>query len=114
METTTTRYPVATGASDLARRTTVGVLTTIVATLLVRGIVGVLAVDLGTAGPMSPFATISMLGCIVFAGVGAAVAYAALVRLTERPVRNFTLLAGVVFAGMLVPVVAFVIGAVRL
>lgn len=107
METATTRYPIPTGAGDLARRTTVGVLTAVVATLLTRAIAGTLAIDLGATGAMTPFAAVPLVASAVFAGAGAAVAYAALVRLTERPVRNFVLLAGVVFVGMLLPVVLF-------
>jgi len=42
----------------------------------------------------------------VFAGVGAAVAYATLIRFTDRPVRNFSILSAAVFAVMLVPVFA--------
>jgi peptidoglycan/LPS O-acetylase OafA/YrhL len=41
----------------------------------------------------------------VAAGVGAAGAYAALDRLTSRPVRNFVALSVLVFLGMLIPVV---------
>jgi hypothetical protein len=43
----------------------------------------------------------------VVAGVGAAVAYAALDRLTARPVRNFLMLGGLVFVGMMLPVILF-------
>jgi hypothetical protein len=100
-----TRYPTPRTAVDLTRRTTLGVLVAVVALLLVRGLVDALAVDIGAAGPMSPFALTPLVSSTVVAGAGAAVAYAALDRLTERPVRNFVALAVVVFLGMLVPVV---------
>jgi hypothetical protein len=103
----TSRYPLPRSGSDLARRTGLGVLVAVVAVLLVRGIVSALGVDLGVSGPQSPFATVPILASGVVSGVGAAVAYAALVRFTERPVRNFVGLAAVVFAVMLVPVLVF-------
>jgi hypothetical protein len=110
MVTTTTteaaRYPVAAGAGELARRTALGVLVAAIAALLVRGIVSALGADVGVTGPQSPFGTVPILASSVVAGTGAAVAYAALVRLTARPVRSFLVLAAVVFVGMLVPVFA--------
>jgi hypothetical protein len=106
MATVSSRYPVATGGRDLARRTAGGVLVAIVAALLVRTIVGAANLSLGAGGPASPFGTVPIVMSSLVAGVGAAVAYAALVRLTERPVRNFAALAAVVFVGMLVPVFA--------
>jgi hypothetical protein len=106
MATVTTRYPVAEDGRDLARRTAGGVLVAVVAALLVRTLVVALGLPFGAGGPASPFGTMPIVMSAVVAGAGAALAYAALVRLTERPVRNFTLLAAVVFAGMLVPVFA--------
>ncbi|MBX0294442.1 DUF6069 family protein [Haloarcula nitratireducens] len=106
MATITSRYPVAQSGGELARRTALGVLVAVVAALLVNGLVGALGLSLGVTGPASPFTAGPILGNVVVAGVGAAVAYAALVRLTERPVRNFAALAAAVFALMLVPVFA--------
>lgn len=103
----TSRYPVPQSGGALARRTGFGVLVAVVAVLLVRGIVTALGADLGVSGPQSPFGTIPLIASSVVSGTGAAVAYAALVRFTERPVRNFVGLAAVVFAVMLVPVIAF-------
>jgi hypothetical protein len=103
----TSRYPVPRSGGALARRTGFGVLVAVVAVLLVRGIVTALGVDLGASGPQSPFGTVPLIASSVVSGTGAAVAYAAVVRFTGRPVRNFVGLATVVFAVMLVPVVVF-------
>ncbi|SFF79607.1 hypothetical protein SAMN04488063_0319 [Halopelagius inordinatus] len=105
MATTTTRYAVPADAGELARRTTLGVLVAVVALLFARGVVTLLGVELGATGATSPFALGPLFGSAVFAGVGAAVAYAASVRLTDRPVRSFVAASAVVFAAMLVPVV---------
>lgn len=104
MEITSTRYPVAANASSLVRRTTAGVVVAVVASLLVLGIVTLLGLDLGVPGPNSPFAVAPTIAGTVFAGAGAAVAYAVLARYTARPTRNFLALAGVVFAAMLLPI----------
>jgi len=104
MATVTSRYPVAEGGGDLIRRTVGGVFVAVVAALVVRTLVGSLGLALGAAGPASPFGTVPIVTSAVVAGAGAAVAYAALTRVTERPVRNFTALAAIVFVGMLVPV----------
>ncbi|WP_276272123.1 DUF6069 family protein [Haloarcula litorea] len=106
MAAITSLSPIATTGGELARRTALGVLVAAVAALLVAGIAGALALPLGVTGATSPFAAVPIVASTVVAGTGAAVAYAALVRFTDRPVRNFTVLAGVVFVGMLVPVVA--------
>ncbi|WP_265110258.1 DUF6069 family protein [Halosolutus halophilus] len=104
MGTTNTRYPVATSASSLVRRTTLGIVVAIAASLLVLGAVTLLGVDLGVSGPDSPFAAGPTVASIVVAGAGAAVAYAVLARVTARPTRNFVALAAVVFVAMLAPV----------
>jgi hypothetical protein len=105
MATVTSRYPVAKDGRALARRTAGGVLVAVVVALVVRTLAGAVGVPLGAGGPTSPFGTLPIVLSTVVSGTGAALAYAALVRLTERPVRNFTVLAAVVFAGMLVPVI---------
>lgn len=106
MATITSRYPVAASGGELARRTAGGVLAAVVAALVVAGIVTALGLNLGISGPQSPFGAVPIVTSTVVAGVGAAVAYAALARLTDRPVRNFTALSAVVFAVMLVPIFA--------
>lgn len=50
------------------------------------------------------FAVGPTVASTVFAGTGAAVAYAVLARVTARPTRNFVALAAVVFVVMLAPV----------
>jgi hypothetical protein len=107
MQFTTTRTAVPTTASDLTRRTALGVVSALVLAFAVRLLVGALDVNLGVAGPTTPFGTGPIAGSTVVAGVGAAVVYAALVRLTARPTRNFLVVAAAVFAVMLVPVFAF-------
>ncbi|MFC6826923.1 DUF6069 family protein [Halopelagius fulvigenes] len=111
MVTTTTppstRYAVPTGAGELVRRTTAGVLVAVVALLLVRTVVALSGANLGATGANDPFALGPGIAAATVAGVGAAVVYAALVRLTDRPVRKFVAAAAVVFAVMLVPVIVF-------
>jgi len=107
MTLTDTSYPVASTPTELARRTTLGVLVAVVAALAVVAVAGASGANLGSGGPQSPFAAPPIVGSSVFAGVGAAVAYAALVRLTDRPTRNFVVLAGVAFLVMMIPVFAF-------
>jgi len=53
---------------------------------------------------MTPFAAVPLIGTTIVAGVGAALAYAAMVKLTNRPVRNSVAVAVAVFVVMLVPV----------
>lgn len=106
MSTLTVRYPVATTGGELARRTAIGVLVGVIAALAVSGIVTTLGLNLGVSGAQSPFGAIPIVMSTVVAGVGAAVAYAAMVRLTDRPIRNFTVLSAAVFVVMLVPVFA--------
>ena len=106
MATMSSRYPVASNGPELARRTAGGVLVGVVAALVVAGLVGVLGLDVGVSGPMSPFGAVPIVMSTVVAGAGAAVAYAALARLTDRPVRNFVALSAAVFVLMLVPVFA--------
>jgi hypothetical protein len=103
-DSATGRYPVARSGIELARRATLGTTVAIVAALLVRGIVLALDADVGlpTVG-QSPFAVGPIVAFSFVAGVGATVVYAALVRLTERPVRNFGIAAAVVFALLLLP-----------
>lgn len=132
MATISSRYPMAQNAGELTRRTTLGVL---------AAIVDALALSVGATGQTSPFAAAPVVASTAVSGVGAGVAYAALGRLTDRPVRNFVAVSALVFVGMLVPVlviaptlgvtgvgqavlvalhvvavplVAFVVGAVRL
>lgn len=90
--------------SDLARRTAIGVVVAIVALLVAQSLITVLGVDVGTPGEQNPFAVGSLVGSTVVAGIGAALVYAALDRFTDRPVRNFVVVAVGVFALMLVPV----------
>ncbi|MFC7228909.1 DUF6069 family protein [Salinirubellus salinus] len=101
---TTERYPVPQNAMALARRATLGTAVAIVAALLVRAVVLAVDLDLGlpTVG-QSPFAVGPIVAFSLFAGVGATVVYAALIRLTERPVRNFGIAAVAVFALLLLP-----------
>jgi len=106
MATLSSRYPVATTGGELARRTNRGVFVGVIAALVVSAIVTALGLDLGVSGPQSPFGAIPIVTSTVVSGVGAAVAYAALVRFTDRPVRNFGALSAAVFVAMLVPVVA--------
>jgi len=106
MSTVTARYPVATTGGELARRTAGGVLVGIVAALAVSGILTAVGLNLGASGAQSPFGAIPIVMSTVVAGVGAAVAYAAMVRFTDRPVRNFSILSAAVFVVMLVPVFA--------
>jgi peptidoglycan/LPS O-acetylase OafA/YrhL len=109
MSVINTQYPVAESGSELARRTAVGVLVGVVLT----GIVVVVGVDVlglevlkrGEERAMSPFGIPAVLSAVV-AGTGAAVTYAALVRYTDRPARNFGILSAAVFLLMLVPVFA--------
>jgi hypothetical protein len=96
MATTTSRYTLPSNGSDLARRTALGTLTAVLAVLLARALVGAAGLD--------PFATVTLVTSSVVAGAGAAVAYAALARYTDCPVRNFGVVAAVVFAAMLLPV----------
>jgi hypothetical protein len=101
---TTARYPVPTTAVGLARRTALGTVVAIVTALLVRALVLALDVDVGVvATGQTPFAVGPIVGFTVFAGAGAAVVYAALVRLTERPVRNFAVAAAAFFVVMMGP-----------
>ena len=105
--TTQARYVSPETAGSLARQTTLGVLVAVVLALFVRGLALGSGVDLGPTGASSPFAVVPLVMTTMVAGAGAAVAYAALDRLTARPVRNFLLLGGLVFVGMMLPVVLF-------
>ena len=105
-----TQYPVARSGSELARRTAVGVLTGVVLVVVVAVIgidlLGLEVLQTGEDRAMSPFGIPAILSAVV-AGVGAAVAYAALVRYTDRPTRNFGILSALVFLLMLVPAFTF-------
>ena len=90
--------------TDLARRTALGVGVAAVAVVIAQAAVTALGLDVGAAGRMSPFSAGALVGSTVAAGVGAAVVYAGLIRFTARPVRNFLVAAGVVFALQLLPV----------
>lgn len=105
MDQTNARFPVAKTAGALSRRTAVGVGVAIVALLVTQALVDAVGVELGASGPMSPFASAPLVGATIVAGVGATIAYAATVKLTNRPVRNFVVISGGAFAVMLVPVV---------
>lgn len=135
-------YPVPTTAGELARRATLGTVVAIVAALLVRGIALAVSPDIGAGiTAPSPFDVTSIVGFTIFSGLAAGVAYAALIRLTDRPVRNFVVAAVAFFVVMMgplltaapaqgvstvglavlfvmhvvvaVPLVAFIVGAVR-
>lgn len=98
------RYPVPTTAVELARRATVGTFVAIVAALLARAIAFAVYPDIGAGVTApSPFAIGSIVGFTVFSGAGAAVVYAALVRLTARPVRNFAVAVAAFFVVMMGP-----------
>ncbi|AGN00247.1 hypothetical protein L593_01470 [Salinarchaeum sp. Harcht-Bsk1] len=103
MEHTEARYPVPNSGASLARRTTAAAGVAILA-LVVQAIVDALGVELGASGSTSPFQAAPLIGATVVAGVGAAIAYAAMVRFTNRPVRNFVAVEVAVFAVMLLPV----------
>ncbi|MFC6938750.1 DUF6069 family protein [Salinirubellus sp. GCM10025818] len=109
MEQTITqpRYVPPKTVGELARQTTLGVLVAVVLALFVRGLASGVGVDLGPTGAGSPFAVVPLVMTTVVAGTGAAVAYTTLDRLTARPVRNFLTLGGLVFVGMMLPVVLF-------
>jgi hypothetical protein len=100
------RYPSATSGLDLARRTTLGVLTAVLAVLVVRGAALTAGLDLGPTGAQTPFGVGPVVASAVVAGAGAAVVYAVLVRRTARPARTFVAVSALVFLGMMVPVVA--------
>lgn len=104
MEQFERRFAVPETGTALARRTAAGVGVAVVALLLIQALVDAVGVELGAAGPMSPFSAVALVGATVVAGVGAAVAYAAIATLTDRPVRNFVAVAVVVFVVMLGPV----------
>lgn len=105
-----TQYPVARSGGELARRTAAGVLVGVVLAVVVVvvgvDLLGLEVLQAGEERAMSPFGIPAVLSAVV-AGTGAAVAYAALVRYTGRPARNFGILAAAVFLLMLVPVFAF-------
>ncbi len=107
MATSRKRYSLPSSGSGLARRAALGVAVAVIAVLVAQGVVDALALDVGAAGPTSPFTAGPLVASTVVAGAGAAVVYAGLVRFTDRPVRNFLAAAGVVFAVMLIPVIAF-------
>ena len=143
MDTRTgSRYSIPTTAGQLARRATLGTFVAVLAALLVRSIALAFDPDLGVAVTgQTPFAVGPILGVTIFSGLGAGILYAMLVRLTERPVRNFVIAAAAVFVFMMgplltvaptqgvttvglavlfvlhvavaVPLVAFIVGAVR-
>ena len=98
------RYPVPETGGALARRTTLGVVVAIVALLVTQAIVTALGIDVGASGAMSPFAAGPLIVTTVISGVGAALVYAALATVTDRPARNFLAVSVGVFVLMLVPV----------
>lgn len=105
MHATEPRYPRPTGATDLARRATLGIGVAVVAVLAAQVLVDALGVDVGASGPTSPFAATPLVSSTIVSGAGATVVYAGLVRYTGRPVRNFVALSVVVFALLLLPAV---------
>ncbi|WP_254829854.1 DUF6069 family protein [Haloglomus salinum] len=107
MATTTTRFSAPTDATDLTRQTTLGILAAAVSVLVLRVAVDLGGLAVGAGGTNDPFAVIPLLASTVVAGAGAAIAYAVLDRVTDRPARTFTALAVAVFTLMLVPVVMF-------
>ena len=98
------RYPVPETGGALARRTTLGVVVAIVALLVTQAAVTALGIDIGASGSMSPFAAGPLVVTTIVSGVGAAVVYAVLVKLTDRSARNFLAVAVGVFVLMLIPV----------
>lgn len=104
MEQTNGRLTIPKTGATLARRTAAGVGVAIVVLLITQALVDAFGVEHGASGPMTPFAAAPLIGTTIVAGVGAAIAYAAMVEFTNRPVRNFVAVAVVVFAVMLVPV----------
>jgi hypothetical protein len=88
----------------LARRTANGVFVAVLALLFAQALVDAAAIDVGVTGDVNPFAAGPLVGATLFAGVGAAVAYAAAVRVTARPERTFLALATAVFVLLLGPV----------
>lgn len=88
-------------ARALATRTTLGTALAVLLALTTRGLA--LEVDPSLAG-QAPFDTLAVAGSAVAAGVGAALVWTGLVRWAARPVRRFLVVAGAVFAVMLVPV----------
>lgn len=107
MGTSRVQYRVPVSGGDLAGRTAVGVFLGTLGLLVARAVVLWLGIDVGPTGAQSPFATVPLVATMIVAGVGAAVTYAALARLTARPARRFLDAAGIVFLVMLVPVFAF-------
>ena len=107
MATKRSPYQAPETASELVRRTAFGVGVAVAATLLVQVLVEAIGVNTGGSGPMSPFDPLAIVGTTVAAGAGAAIVYAVLDRLTDRPVRNFVVAAVVVFVLQLVPVFVF-------
>ncbi|AHG05310.1 hypothetical protein HALDL1_11370 [Halobacterium sp. DL1] len=97
------RYPVPRTAGALARRTTIGVTVAVLSLLVAQVLVDAVGVDVGATGATSPFSAVPLVGTTIVAGVGAAVAYAVLVKLTDRPARYFVALAVAVFVFMLGP-----------
>lgn len=104
MAQSTIRFPVPETGSRLTRRTAAGVFVAVVSVLVAQAIVDALSIDVGVTGAMSPFAAGPLIVTTIVAGVGASIAYAALVTFTAQPVRNFVALAAGVFLVMLVPV----------
>lgn len=88
-------------ARSLALRTTAGTLAAVVLALACRWIAVTANPSLAGADPFAPG---PIAVTTVVAGAGAAVVYAALVRLTARPTRNFLIVAGAVFVLSLLPV----------
>jgi hypothetical protein len=99
------RYPIAESGGTLVHRTSLGVSVAIVAVLVTQVIANALRLNVGAPATMSPFAAGPLIGSTIVAGIGAAMLYAVVITLTDRPVRNFVAVAATVFAFMLLPVI---------
>jgi len=106
MAQATPQVSVPRAGNGLVRRTALGVLVSIVALLGTQAIVNMADIAVGATGAMSPFSAGALVGSTIAAGAGAALTYAAVDRVTARPVRNFVAIAAAVFLVMLVPVFA--------
>jgi hypothetical protein len=107
MATTQPEHTLHTTGSGIARRTAFGVGLAAVAVLVAQNVVTLLGLDVGPTGAMTPFDPTPLVASAITAGAGAALVYAAVVRFTDRPVRNFLVASVVAFVLSLVPVVTF-------
>jgi len=96
-----TELPDRDSAVSLFARTSAGTGVAALLVLVVRAVA--VAVDPGLAS-LAPFGVEEILGSTLFAGAGAALAYAAVVRYSADPVRTFLGVAVVAFVVSLLPV----------